>query len=80
MNLTDTTDGWDKEKRKWWKLADKLNRKQSAKMEQYTKLGYKKMKIPTDLYQVNAKTAALQAEYALVVKPPVLTAYFPVLP
>ena len=52
LNWTDPRDGWDGAKRKWWLEDEKSNLMQSQNMEQYTKLGYKKTKIPKKVYQV----------------------------
>ena len=50
-NWTNLKDGWTKEKRKL-RVTEHFNTiKQSSAMKAFTKLGYKKMKIPAQIHQ-----------------------------
>ncbi len=55
VNWTDPKEGWDGEKRRWIKEIREETVKQSVEVEQYTELGYKKMKIPKHLHEVKSK-------------------------
>ncbi len=52
INWLDPEDGWDNLKRSELLKLHLNNIKQPDELTRYTKMGYKKVKIPTQLYQV----------------------------
>ncbi len=52
MNWTDPGDGWDKTKRQRQTQLHVETSLQIGQVRSYTELGYKKLKIPKDLYEV----------------------------
>ena len=51
-NWLDSEDGWDENRRKLFISRQKKGIYQTKHIPKYTKHGYKKMKIPTELYEL----------------------------